>query len=111
MIDDLLRDPSACEGSSHPTVFRRLLNPDISRGQTLPSREALIQEAMGFVMAGSIELSNALAYGTFHVLKNPGVNRKLFEELTSVWPDPNKSVRFDVLEKLPYLVNNLNLLD
>lgn len=104
MIDDMLRDPTACKESSHPTIFGRLLNPDISKGQTLPSRETLIQEGMGFIMAGSVELSNALTYGTFHVLNDPEMHKTLLEELISVWPNPEKSVKFEVLEKLPYLV-------
>lgn len=59
---------------------------------------------MGFLMAGSIELSNALAYGTFHVLNDPEVHRKLTEELIEAYPDPNNAIGFDILERLPYLV-------
>lgn len=106
MIDDTLCNPSVCKESSHPTIFGRLLNHDVSGGQGLLSRETLIQEAMGFIMAGSIELSNALAYGTFHVLNDPEVHQRLVEELTVVYPDPNGTVSFGILERLPYLVSS-----
>lgn len=105
MIDDMLRNPSVCKECSHPTIFGRFLSYGLSQGQTPFSRETLIQEAMGFIMAGSIELSTALAYGTFHVLNDPEVCRRLFEELFAVFPDPNGTVGFEILERLPYLVS------
>lgn len=104
MVDDMLRNPSICKESSHPTIFGRFLNRDVSEGQKLLLRETLIQEAMGFVMAGSIELSSALAYGTFHVLNDPKVHQRLIEELVVACPDPNNAVSFEILERLPYLV-------
>lgn len=110
MIDDMLRNPSVCKESPHPTIFGRFLNRDVSEGQKLLLRETLIQEAMGFIMAGSIELSSALAYGTFHVLNDPEVHQRLIEELIVAWPDPNNAVSFEVLEKLPYLVGSRFLL-
>lgn len=106
MIDDMLRDPSVCKEGSHPTIFGRFLNHDSSKGQALLPRETLIQEAMGFIMAGSIELSTALAYGTFHVLNDPEVHQRLVEELVAVCPDPNDAVGFEILERLPYLVGS-----
>lgn len=106
MIDDMLGNPSVCKEGSHPTIFGRFLNHDSSKGQALLPRETLIQEAMGFIMAGSIELSTALAYGTFHVLNDPEVYQRLVEELVAVCPDPNDAVGFEILERLPYLVGS-----
>lgn len=106
MIDDMLRNPSVCKECSHSTIFGRFLSRDLSEGQMFLSRETLIQEAMGFIMAGSIELSTALAYGTFHVLNDPEVYQRLVEELIAVFPDPNGAVGFEILERLPYLVSS-----
>lgn len=106
MIDDILRNPSVCKEVSHPTIFGRFLNHDPSKGQALLPRETLIQEAMGFIMAGSIEMSTALAYGTFHVLNDPEVYQRLVKELIVVCPDPNNVVGFEILERLPYLVGS-----
>lgn len=61
---------------------------------------------MGFIMAGSIEITNALTYGTFSVLNDPGIHQALTKELMDIWPDLNQAVGYEILEKLPYLVGH-----
>lgn len=41
--------------------------------------------------------------GTFHLLENPKLLKRLRDELQTIWPELEKSPRFEDLEKLPFL--------
>jgi Cytochrome P450 len=55
--------------------------------------------------AGSETVGNTFSHGAFHVMNNPAISRKLFEELKLAWPDLHIAPTFEDLEKLPYLVS------
>jgi hypothetical protein len=54
------------------------------------------------VGAGTETTSWSLTIGTFHIINNPHVARKLKAELAQAIPDPNE-MSWTELEKLPYL--------
>ncbi|KAG6833547.1 hypothetical protein H0H87_005198 [Tephrocybe sp. NHM501043] len=100
-IDELLEDPSKLENTEHEIIYHHLLTS--KEGRELPSRQSLVDEASVMVAAGSDTIGNTCTIGSFHVLSNPEIHSKLFEELRSVWPHGDLDVKFEMLEKLPYL--------
>lgn len=76
-----------------------------------PSEKAtkrLQDEAIFFMLAASDAPSQALAITTFHILDNPGVLRKLKNELSSAFPNVKNIPSLEELEPLPYLVRKSN---
>jgi cytochrome P450 len=59
---------------------------------------------MALLIAGSDTVGNTLAVGGFHVLNNPNLYEKLFNELKKNWLVLEKSLGYEELEKMPYLV-------
>ncbi|KAG6855015.1 hypothetical protein C0991_005944 [Blastosporella zonata] len=100
-IDHMLEDNNLLEASESPTIYRHLLGP--TKQGLMRSRRGLIEEAFSLLQAGTESPGNACAIGTYHVLNNPAVHTKLFEELHKAWPDSEAPVGYSVLEKLPYL--------
>lgn len=86
---------------SHLTVFHELLKSNLPQRERTHSR--LWQEGQTVVGAGA-ELPNALAVTTYHMLANPEKLARLKAELEKAIPDPNISVNWKELERLPYLV-------
>lgn len=101
-IKNLIANPDAKGG--HITIFNRLVeaypNPD----------EALIQdlgkEGMTVVSAGTHTTRHALSIGTVYMLQTPGIEKRLLKELKTVIPERDGTAPYQVLEKLPYLVNS-----
>ena len=56
------------------------------------------------VFAGSDTGGNVLSSGLIRILDNPGVHRRLKQELQEAWPSLENKPRYEDLEKLPYLV-------
>jgi hypothetical protein len=44
-----------------------------------------------------------MSYAIYHVLKSPGMYKKVKKELKEAFPDPKEKTRLAVLEQLPYL--------
>lgn len=63
------------------------------------------RKALVMMIAGSDTVGNALAVGTFHILKNPKILEILMNELKEAWPEKDAKVGYEKLEKLPYLVS------
>lgn len=70
----------------------------------MPTRKSLYEEAQALLFAGSDTVGNTLAVGSFHVLSNPEVYKTLFNELQEHWPNLDKPLGYEELERLPYLV-------
>ncbi|KAH0607668.1 uncharacterized protein H6S33_002702 [Morchella sextelata] len=86
------------------TSTRLLLDLENKKaGESLPTRHGLFDEAMALLIAGSDTVGNTLAVGGFHVLNNPNVYEKLFNELKKNWLVLEKSLGYEELEKMPYL--------
>lgn len=94
MIEEKMSGPSR-------TIFHELLTGD------LPSEEKrlerLWQEGQIVVGAGTETTAWTLSTTLFYLLDNPEVMSKLHEELKAAIPDPSERVKWNRLEKLPYL--------
>ena len=97
-----MENPSEYE---HPVIYRSLVDSEHYKGQCLPSRASLLEEAIALVLAGTDTMGATLTVGTYRLLSNPSAYRRLKEELKEAWPDLITRPRSDALEKLPYLVN------
>ncbi|KAJ5518584.1 Cytochrome P450 E-class group I [Penicillium expansum] len=65
---------------------------------------ALLDEAIGVMHGGVLDISNVLPYGTFHLAQDPKAQQKLYEELKGVWKNPADPIPdHEILRNLPYL--------
>ena len=113
-IRDILADPSTLSNAPHPIIYHSLLgikDPiDDMESMNKPlisppiSTSDLDEEAFLLVFAGSDTGANVLSSGLIRVLDNPGVHRRLKQELQEAWPSIENKPRYEDLEKLPYLV-------
>ncbi|KAI4267188.1 MAG: hypothetical protein L6R38_008367 [Xanthoria sp. 2 TBL-2021] len=71
-----------------PTIFDKLLNPHLNKGRPVPSQAHLTAEAILMSLAGTDTTANALVVGTYGVLNNEAVLKKLTKELREAVPDP-----------------------
>jgi cytochrome P450 len=71
--------------------------------------ERLSDEGNILIGAGSETTAQILAVLSYHLISNPAVLAKLQKELETVMPDPNTPVKWQQLERLPYLVSLLIL--
>lgn len=87
------------------TIFNTLLDSNLPPYDISPNR--LQQEAITVVGAGLETTMRALSVATYHLLSNPAMKRRLFDELIGVIPDPATRgadmPKWDSLAKLPYL--------
>jgi hypothetical protein len=103
-VDAVLRDPSELTHAPHPIIYHALLSPTANKGRPLPSRQSLLDEAAILLGAGSDSTGIVLMVTAYYVLQNPPVRERLEAELREAWPVLDEVPRYDVLEKLPYLV-------
>jgi cytochrome P450 len=105
-IDELLKNPETLERSEHETIYHHLIkrHPDKGRHE-IPARNSLLSEGIGLVVAGSETVAGTATVGVFHVLWDNRIYSTLIEELEAAWPDKDVNIKFEILEKLPYLVS------
>lgn len=120
-LDSFLANPSTLTQVSHPIIYHRLLDPEITekafkglegrvrlgKVNGLPSRKSLYEEAQALFIAGSDTVGNTLSVGSFHILNNPAVYERLVRELRDKWADVGERKTYQELEGLPYLVGFL----
>ncbi|KAJ8453932.1 hypothetical protein ONZ45_g19506 [Pleurotus djamor] len=106
-IDELLEEPELLQQQTHDTIYHHLLTPKAAKGgpSVIPSKKSLLEEAMNLVAAGSDTVGNTCTVGTFYILNNPTILSSLRRELRDAWPDLSVPVKYEALEKLPYLVS------
>lgn len=89
--------------SSKETMFTSLADP------TLPPEERTLArlEDEGFVVLGAGTETTAYALGVtlFHLLDNPDILSKLYDEVKTVMPEPSSRPPLSVLENLPLLAS------
>ncbi|KAI0711404.1 cytochrome P450 [Earliella scabrosa] len=103
-IHQLRERPELVEHEEHETALHHMLMLHPDKGQTeIPSEKVLWEEAVTLLAAGSETVANVLNVGVFHVLNNPIIHQKLFEELRNAWPEIDMTMHYETLEKLPYL--------
>ncbi|EEB94093.1 hypothetical protein MPER_07156, partial [Moniliophthora perniciosa FA553] len=107
-VDKLLANKEALNVVDHETIYHHMLGPaedDAATSRHVPlTRKDLIDEALLLLGAGSDTVGLVSTVGTFYVLQNPAIAKKLKDELRSAWPDVESPVGLVMLEKLPYLV-------
>lgn len=59
--------------------------------------------------AASDTTGNAMTVSAYHTVSNPEIFSTLKKELAKAFPDPNKDLSFVELEKLPYLVSDIQV--
>ncbi|KAL0567864.1 hypothetical protein V5O48_014135 [Marasmius crinis-equi] len=67
------------------------------------TRTEIIDECMTLQIAGSDTVGNACMIGAYHLLNRPEILEKLQRELVEAWPDAESRMKYEALEKLPYL--------
>jgi cytochrome P450 len=87
--------------TTHPTVFRELLDSDLPREEV--TIERLADEAQTVVAAGQVTTAHFLKLTSFYILDDPEIHRKLKEELKSAMPSDGSLPPVSKLEQLPYL--------
>lgn len=85
-------------------MFDIILNPEENKSKVVLSDSDLTAEAVVVLLGGMDTTSNALAVGTWEVLRNEQIYKKLMKELYQVIPDKASEFNADTLDKLPYLV-------
>ncbi|KAJ5170217.1 Cytochrome P450 [Penicillium coprophilum] len=101
VLDTLNR--SKLTEQQHPSIFDLILQPDAKTNLPVPSFDDLTAEALVFLVGGEESTANALIHGTFHVLNNPGIQRRLQQGLSNAILADQPMPTADTLEKLPYL--------
>ncbi|KAJ5290959.1 cytochrome P450 [Penicillium angulare] len=87
----------------HRLATRSLDGRFVADGTALPE-SILIEEALSTMLGGTLDMANALPYGTFCVSQNEELQEKIFQELKSVWPDSSTTLPdYDTLRHLPLL--------
>ena len=89
------------------TIFHEILESDVPEEEK--SFERLWQEAQVTIGAGSDTTGNAFTVTHFHLLDNPGILKKLQDELREALPNKYDPVELRVVEQLPYLVSFLSV--
>ena len=90
------------------TIIHELLESDLPPAEKTHAR--LWQEGQIVIGAGADTTANTLAVTHFYILNNSKIRRKLEKELREALPHKDAPVELSVVEKLPYLVSLLSLL-
>ncbi|KAF9003841.1 cytochrome P450 [Hymenopellis radicata] len=102
-VDGILKNPEILREADHETIYHRLITPELIKLGQVPSKKALIEEAILLLIAGTDTSSNAMTVGFFHLLSNELVKKKLKAELKAAWPEKDTPFSYEMLEKLPLL--------
>ncbi|TAQ87257.1 hypothetical protein B7494_g4404 [Chlorociboria aeruginascens] len=105
-IKDIRSDASVARAQTHPTVFHDVLESKLPPHEK--TTERLAKEAQALVGAGTDTTSWALSVGTFYLLDNSSILRKLKTELSVVDPDSTGRTPLATLQSLPYLTAFIN---
>lgn len=103
-VAEVVKNPDSLQDLPHRIIYHELLSTKASKGEPLPSAGSLYEEAQALMFGGGDTTGNAIMLGTFHLLSLPGYVDRLKEELYSAWPVLDEPPRFEVLEKLAFLV-------
>ncbi|PWY86892.1 cytochrome P450 [Aspergillus heteromorphus CBS 117.55] len=91
------------EKGTRATIFHTLLHPQATEGHVVPTVEELKDEAYIMLAAAADTTGNALTIATYNVVRNPEIYTQLTDELKQAFPEPDGTMDFVTLEKLPHL--------
>lgn len=69
------------------------------------SDDQMVAEAVDILTAGSDTTAYSLSTGTWHILSNPGIKKKLVDALNDAIPDRSSMPTITKLEEIKYLVD------
>ncbi|KAF3905643.1 hypothetical protein ABW21_db0203706 [Orbilia brochopaga] len=103
-VDAFIEDPSKVQAkSTHLSVFQVLMEGGKSGQCAIPSREALIGEAISLIGAGLETTGSTLTSAVYNICINESIQRRLHDELVQAFPSGVDEIVLGKCEKLPYL--------
>ena len=100
-------DRGEIENEKRPTIFSELLNYNAD-GFVVPTSHGLTDDAYSILAAAADTTGNTMTIAAFNVMSNRQIYESLRNELFEAFPDPNTTLDFATLERLPYLVKNFD---
>lgn len=85
----------------HENMFAAVADPKLPAERNLGRLE---DEGFVVLAAGTETTTYSLGVTMFYLLYNPDIHAKLLEELTVIWPNPDKCLELSALENLPLMV-------
>jgi hypothetical protein len=104
-VNEVVENPKSLEDAPHKVIYHQLLNKEAYKSGKLPERGSLNEEAQSLIFAGTDTTGNTLMVGTFYMLENEALVKRLKKELCEHWPDLDETPRYEDLQKLPFLVS------
>lgn len=102
---DLSSNPDHLKTLPHSTtIWNELLRPELHPDGRVPDAGSLFEESQALMFGGADTTGTTLMHGTFLILKDAAVYRKLKAELRQAWPVLEDAPSQATLETLPYLV-------
>ena len=92
-------------GSSRPTIFSELLDPEKNYGKPIPPTMELKDEVHSLLAAAADTTGNAMITAAYHVISDRIIYQKVKAELIEAFPN-SSALDFVTLEKLAYLVSD-----
>ncbi|USW53498.1 Putative cytochrome P450 [Septoria linicola] len=86
-VNEVVQNPASLQTTSHPTIYHRLMDPEINKAAGVPSPGSLYEEAQALFFGGAESAANTAMIGIFHILRNPAIHARLLSELQTVWKD------------------------
>lgn len=90
------------DDTGRETVFDAILEAEPHR-----TTKGLVDEAFTLVIGGTETTVTTITYGVWCILKNPGVEKKMVDELSTVETNREGLMEYKDLVNLPYLVSEL----
>jgi Cytochrome P450 len=106
-VNEVVKNPESLKDAPHPIIYHKLLDKDANKSGVVPVAGSLYEEAQALMFGGADITGNTLMLGTFHLLENSSLLKRLKDELYSAWPNLENAPRFENLEMLPFLVGIL----
>lgn len=104
LVDSVVGIPSEADQRRTSSVYHRLISKQ-SSPMRLEVKQSFLEEALSLLQAGSDTVGNTCTVGTYHILNNPVIHKKLVQELLVAAPDKNMQASLAILQSLPYLVS------
>ncbi|KIX08873.1 uncharacterized protein Z518_03530 [Rhinocladiella mackenziei CBS 650.93] len=103
-IKEVTSNPENLKKLPHSTtIYHELLRPELYRDHSVPDPGSLYEESQALMFGGADTTGTTLMHGSFYILTNPEVYKKLRTELQGTWPILEQPPSLVTLQKLPYL--------
>ena len=106
-MKEVVKNPESLKDVPHLIIYHKLLDKNANKSGMVPVAGSLYEEEQALMFSGADTTGNTLMLGTFHLLENSSLLKRLKDELYNAWPNLENAPRFESLEKLPFLVGIL----